>query len=185
MKSSAENPRMVTRRQLLGVAGALAGSLFLPPTVDARTKRPGETEDRFSREETGVFGYRKMGHNFISGSGGIIWHPDHDSILEMVQNSNDWFLWTYLHPFKDLEFYLAASQRGVDQYQYGISVQSNQVSIDLVSRPIDRQQFKSAAQLQVAWTNGSLALAIARDAQSNPLPFLSAERRPAYLDGAT
>ena len=103
----------------------------------------------------------------------------------MVQNSNDWFLWTYLHPFKDLEFYLAASQRGVDQYQYGISVQSNQVSIDLVSRPIDRQQFKSAAQLQVAWTNGSLALAIARDAQSNPLPFLSAERRPAYLDGAT
>jgi hypothetical protein len=177
MIKSVENNGGNRRLFLMGAAGALASGLFFPLAADARTRRPDETDDRFSREETGMFGYRKMGHNFISGSGGVIWRPDHRRVLDTISNSENWYLWSYHHPFKDFELYLGALQLDVGQYQYGVSVLSDQVSYRLVSKVIDRQQFESAAEIQTGWVNGSLALAIARDAQSNTLPFLSVERR--------
>ncbi len=171
-----ENPRRVTKRALLVGGVALVGGLFLPTTVDARTKKPGETDDRFSREDTGEFGYRKMGHNFVSASGGVIWRPDHEAIRERVDSSSDWFIWSYLHPFKDLEYYLGASQQESDKYRYGFSVQSDQVSFNIVSKTLNRQQFENGAELQIAWVSGSLALAMAHDLQNNNLPFFLVER---------
>jgi hypothetical protein len=79
-------------------------------------------------------------------------------------------------PFKDLEYYLGASQQESDKYRYGFSVQSNQVSFNIVSKTLNRQQFENGAELQIAWVSGSLALAMAHDLQNNNLPFFLVER---------